>query len=90
MLSCASVGLDSHGCLFLTIVVRLPELEPCCVALGRIGQRNINKEDIGSLREVKLIYQVPSDATVDRILQQDGMRPLGGTWSGEDMHLHSL
>lgn len=74
----------------LTVVVRLPEPEPCCIALGCVGQRNVNKEDICSLREVKLIYQVPSDATVDRILQQDGMRPLRGAWSREDMHLHSL
>lgn len=90
MLSCASVDLESHGRLFLTVVVRLPEPEPRCVALGCIGQRNVNKEDICSLREVKLIYQVPSNATVDRILQQDGMRPLGGACSREDVHLHSL
>lgn len=90
MLSCARMELDSQGCLFLTIVVRLPEPEPRCIALGCIGQRNVDKEDICSLGEVKLIYQVPSDATVDRILQQDGMRPLGGAWRRKDMDLCSL
>lgn len=90
MLSYASVDLESHRRLFLTVVVRLPESEPRCIALGCIGQRNINKEDICSLCEVKLIYQVPSDATVDRILQQDGMRSLRGAWSREHMRLHAL
>lgn len=84
------MDLESHGCLFLTIVVGLPEPEPRCITLGCVGQRNVNKEDIRSLCEVKLIYQVPSDATVDRILQEDGMRPLRGAWSREDMHLCSL
>lgn len=77
-------------CLFLTTVVRLPEPEPRCVALGCIGQRNVDKEDICGLGEVKLIYQVPSDATVDRILQQDGMRPLRGACSIKAMDLCSL
>ena len=84
------MDLESHGCLILTVVVRLPEPEPRHITLGCIGQRDVNKEDIRSLCEVKLIYQVPGDATIGRILQQEGMRPLGGAWSREDMHLHSL
>lgn len=77
-------------CLLLTIVVRLPEPEPCCIALGCVGQRNVDEEHVCGLREVKLIYQVPGDATIDRILQQDGMRPLRGAWSIKDMDLCSL
>lgn len=87
MLSFAIMDLEAHGCLFLTIVVRLPESETCGIALGCVGQRNIDKEDICSLCEVKLIYQVPSDATIDRILQQNRMRPLRGTWSKEDVFI---
>lgn len=88
--------LCKHGpgfpgvCPLLTIVVGLPEPEARCVALGSIGQRNVDKEHICSLGEVKLIYQVPGDATIDRILQQDGMRPLRGAWSIRDMDLCSL
>lgn len=80
----------SGVCLFLTIVVGLPEPEACRVALGCIGQRDVDKEHICSLGEVKLVYQVPSDATIDRILQQDGMRSLRGAWSINDMDLCSL
>lgn len=77
-------------CLFLTIVVRLPEPEPRCIALGCVGQRNVDEEHVCSLGEVKLVYQVPGDATIDRILQQDGMRPLRGAWSIKDVDLCSL
>lgn len=49
----------------LTVIIRLPESEPCSVGLGSIWQGNINEKYVGCLREVKFIHQVPSDSPID-------------------------
>lgn len=78
--------LHGFGSFIITIVVRLPKSEPRSIDSCCVWQRDINEKNVCGLSEVELVYQVPSDATIDRILKQNRMWPLWGTWNkGKEM-----